>query len=91
LTFGSSGSIITVQFEKGYYLMSGNVARIEDLVDSFNNAVRNPDNLLGDGSVNWNFVDADIHMDAGEAGLSIPEEWFEMYDHLANVYEKAIV
>jgi hypothetical protein len=69
--------------------MSGNMARIEDLVESFNIAVRREENLLGDGSVNWNFVDADIHMDAGEAGLSIPEEWFEMYEHLANVYEAA--
>lgn len=71
--------------------MSSNVARIEDLVESFNIAVRSEENLREDGSVNWNFVDADIHMDAGEAGLSIPEEWFVMFDHLANVYEKAIV
>lgn len=69
--------------------MSSNVARIEDLVESFNIAVRKPENHHSDGSVIWNFVDADIHMDAGEAGLSIPEEWFEMYEHLANVYEKA--
>jgi len=69
--------------------MSSNVARIEDLVESFNIAVRNPENHHSDGSVNWNFVDADIHMDAGESNLTIPEDWYVMYEHLANVYENA--
>ena len=69
--------------------MSSNVARMEDLVESFNIAVRREENLLGDGSVNWNFVDADIHMDAVESNLMIPEDWYVMYEHLANVYKNA--
>ena len=34
-----------------------------DVIDSFNKAIDNPENLNADGSMNWNFVDADMHID----------------------------
>ena len=32
------------------------------LAQTFITAVRNPDNITTDGSLNWNFVDADCYM-----------------------------
>ena len=34
-----------------------------DVIDCFNKAIDNPENQNADGSMNWNFVDADMHMD----------------------------
>ena len=34
-----------------------------DVVKSFTKAIANPLNLERDGSMNWNFVDADMHLD----------------------------
>jgi hypothetical protein len=34
-----------------------------DVIESFNAAVTNPENINTSGGINWNFVDADIHMD----------------------------
>ena len=34
-----------------------------DVVESFNAAVANSDNWNANGSMNWNFVDADMHLD----------------------------
>lgn len=31
--------------------------------NSFDRAVNNPENRQQDGSINWNFVDADVYMD----------------------------
>ena len=33
------------------------------MVEDMTRALANPENLLEDGSVNWNFVDADTYMD----------------------------
>lgn len=34
-----------------------------DVIESFNAAVANDENVRKDGSIEWNFVDADMHMD----------------------------
>lgn len=67
--------------------MSSNVAKVSELIVSFNNAVRNPENLDERGNINWNFVDADIHMDAGESDKSVPEEWYSIFNDLADEFE----
>jgi len=67
--------------------MSNNVAKISDLIVSFNDAVANPENRNSDNTINWNFVDADIHMDASEAGMSVPNEWYETFNDLADEIE----
>ena len=67
--------------------MSSNVAKISELIVSFNNAVRNPENLDDRGRVDWNFVDADIHMDAGEVDKVVPEEWYNVFNELADEFE----
>jgi len=67
--------------------MSSNVAKISELIVSFNNAVRNPENLDDTGRIDWNFVDADIHMDAGEVDKVVPEEWYNVFNDLADEFE----
>ena len=34
-----------------------------DVIDAFNKAIDNPENQNADGTMNWNFVDADLHID----------------------------
>jgi hypothetical protein len=34
-----------------------------DVIDSFNKAIDNPENQNANGTINWNFVDADLHID----------------------------
>lgn len=58
--------------------MSTKTATIKDLTASFYAAVGNPENSPN-GVLNWNFVDADVCLDASEAGLTIPDEWFDSY------------
>jgi hypothetical protein len=44
---------------------------IKDLIIK---AVQNPENVNDDGTVNWNFVDADIHLDNAEQHLGFTSE-----------------
>lgn len=44
-------------------LLSNGSAIKQDVIDSFNKAIANSDNWNEDGSMNWNFVDADMHID----------------------------
>ena len=34
-----------------------------DVIDAFNKAIDNPENQNANGTINWNFVDADLHID----------------------------
>jgi len=34
-----------------------------DVIDCFNKAIDNPENIQADGSINWNFVDSDMYME----------------------------
>ena len=36
-----------------------------DVIESFNRAVANDENVRADGSINWDFVSADMSMDLG--------------------------
>jgi hypothetical protein len=36
-----------------------------DVIESFNAAVVNPENIHEGGGINWNFVDADLFTDLG--------------------------
>ena len=67
--------------------MSSNVAKISELIVSFNNAVLNPENLDDNGRIDWNYVDADIHMDAGEVDKVVPDEWYNVFNDLADEVE----
>ena len=45
-------------------------------------AIENPENQNVDGSINWNFVSADIHIDNQEQGLGLTSE--ELFHGLEN-------
>ena len=55
-----------------------------DVVESFDRAVVNPENINTDGSINWNFVDADMNLDCGFYSASYIAECFDV---LAEDYE----
>ena len=58
---------------------------------SFNKAVSLSENLQLDGSVNWNWVDADVYMDMhpNGDGNSTNQLHYEMFDLLCDAYERA--
>ena len=61
---------------------------------AFNKAVSLGENLYEDGSVNWNYVDADLYMQFGPKDSEINERYlcelhYEMFELLADAYEKA--
>ena len=56
-----------------------------DVIESFNRAVENPENINTDGSINWNFVDADLYLDLG--AIYSEEYLLECFDVLADEYD----
>ena len=61
---------------------------------AFNKAVSLGENLYEDGSVNWNYVDADLFMQFGPRDSEINERYlselhYEMFELLADAYERA--
>lgn len=44
-------------------LLSNGIMMKNDVIESFNTAVVKHENVRADGSIEWNFVDADMHMD----------------------------
>lgn len=55
-----------------------------DVIESFNRAVVNSENINEDGSINWNFVDADMNLDCGYYSSSYIAECFDV---LADEFE----
>ncbi len=59
---------------------------------SFNKAVTSSDNINEDGSINWNFVDADVYMDmcvnGSDAGIN-DKDHYKKFNFLADAYCKA--
>jgi hypothetical protein len=57
-----------------------------DVVKSFQDAIADPTNFYTDGSVNWNFVSADMHMDLST--------WYaasyidEAMEYMADLYDE---
>lgn len=45
-------------------MMMNNGAMIKnDVIEAFNKAVNNPENINNSGGINWNFVDADLNLE----------------------------
>ena len=69
----------------------------KEMAQAFNRAVTNPQNIQSNGSVNWNYVDADVYMAVGPSthGLEGPAErslintHYALFDVLCNAYEQA--
>ena len=58
------------------------------LAKAFNRAVTTAENIDTDGSINWNFVDADVHIAVKEADLG--ELHFDLHDFTAGCYQEFI-
>lgn len=57
-----------------------------EMARAFNRAVSSDENIKANGSINWNFVDADVHMKIRpECG----QTYIKQFDFLANAYCKA--
>jgi hypothetical protein len=57
-------------------------------------AARNPENLLEDGTPNWNFVDADAYMDTLDqyknARDLVEAEFYNLFDGVCFAVDKAL-
>ena len=65
---------------------------LPELLTAFTKAIQNPDNFNEDGSVNWNFVDADCYMDIKPDGGPLFEEgqaYVDQFNYLADFYLKS--
>jgi len=58
------------------------------LAKAFNRAVSTAENLNSDGSVNWNFVDADCYMALADSNSDLPADidYIEQFNYLADCY-----
>ena len=56
------------------------------LAKAFNRAVTTAENIDTDGSINWNFVDADIHMDLGIQYIDTLTGYNDQFNYLADCY-----
>lgn len=54
--------------------------------EAFDKAINNAENFNADGTVNWNFIDADVYMDTNTYGMT-QDEYIEQFDKLANEWE----
>ena len=61
----------------------------KEMMQSFNKAVSLVENLQLDGSVNWNYIDADVYMDMSAKKL-LDDKWYMVwFMKLADDYEAA--
>ena len=61
----------------------------KEMMQSFNKAVSLVENLQLDGSVNWNYIDADVYMDMSAKNL-LDDAWYMVwFNKLADDYEAA--
>jgi|DEB0MinimDraft_4_1074332.scaffolds.fasta_scaffold190856_2 hypothetical protein len=58
-----------------------------DVIESFNTAVVKHENVRADGSIEWNFVDADMHMDL--SGIYSSEYIGECMEVLADEFTES--
>jgi hypothetical protein len=52
---------------------------------AFNESANSEENLLDDGSVNWNFVDADLNLDGWADAIG--EDFYAIFDDMANKFD----
>lgn len=55
-----------------------------DVIEAFNKAVVNPENIHQGGGINWDFVDADLNLDLGMWYTS--EYLYECFEVLVDDY-----
>ena len=82
---------LVLNLEKlGFYAKSVNYRVAEyrpEFAKAFNKAVSSPENINEDGSINWNFVDADLY--GTEHRPNSDAEYYKLYDSIAIQYDLA--
>lgn len=69
-------------------MISGSVET--QLAEAFTHFVQCPENLNEDGSVNWDFVDADMHINLNDKVKMVgPVRYNELFNYLAASHETA--
>lgn len=68
---------IEIEMEMNMLLPNGAMIK-QDVIESFNRAIENPENINQDGSINWDFIDADINLDCGYYSSSYLAECFDV-------------
>jgi len=66
--------------------MSSNIIKESDIISSFNAALIKKENINEDGSINWNFVDADIYLDLLESNMTMPPEYPDIFNRLIDEF-----
>jgi len=66
--------------------MSSNIIKESDIISSFNAALIKEENINKDGSINWNFVDADIYLDLLESNMTMPPEYPDIFNRLIDEF-----
>jgi len=66
--------------------MSSNIIKESDIISSFNAALIKKENINEDGSINWNFVDADIYFDLLESNMTMPPEYPDIFNRLIDEF-----
>ena len=59
----------------------------QDVINSFETAVANPENINTDNTINWNFVDADLY--GSDHRPNDDAEYMTLFDSLAIQYDLA--
>lgn len=57
-------------------------------VEAFEAATKNPENILEDGSINWNFVDSDLCLDGWMDKLG--SNYMAWFDDMAELIEAGL-
>ena len=65
-------------------LLSNGSTIKNDVIESFNKAVANPENQTKGGGINWDFVDSDINIDL--LGIYSAEYLYECLEVLVDNY-----
>ena len=60
------------------------------LQQAFDKAINNPENFHEDGSVNWNFIDADVYMDSdASTGAYTQTQYLEKFNDMCDKWEES--
>lgn len=65
------------------HLPNGSMIKM-DVIEAFNKATTNPENINSSGGINWDFVDADLNLNLGI--FYSPEYLYECLDVLVDRY-----
>lgn len=62
--------------------MEMRTATYADIISSFEKAIAKEENVSDKGFINWDFVDADVHLDMSDANIDMPKDYYGIFDYL---------